>query len=133
MPKCQPSARLPRDIADITALMWCELSRRAAEQSAEAHRPKAYANEPVHLEVERFTYATDLSRPPLGDGELQFPFSSPERTVLHRSRQHQSIFELQALPQLRGGGASIPMHRGNVGALDLTTRVRQPMRSVALA
>ena len=71
---------------DFTQLVGCELPGAAAGERTERDRPEANAHEAIDVEIEGFTEPPNLTRTPLRDRDLEFPFATSERTDLDRAR-----------------------------------------------
>src|SRR5947208_5719096 len=117
-------------LANSARLLRRELTRSARAQRTERHGSETHTHKTIDLEVERFTQASNFARAPFRDCELEFPFSSADGTALDCPRQHDAVFELDALTRAHRGAAAVTMHRRDVRALDLAARMRQPMSGV---
>lgn len=71
---------------DLAELVRRELSRAAAGKRAKRDWTEAYPHEPIDVEIEGFTQPANLTRTSLRDRDLEFPFTTPERTDLNRAR-----------------------------------------------
>src|SRR5512140_86145 len=103
-------------------------TRLSAGELTELDGTVAHTNESLHEEAERLAEAADFMISAFGDRDRELPVSATDRLRFDVLGDDESVVQLHAEARAANRRGRVASHRRDIGALDLTARMRQRVR-----